>query len=115
MDRAKGAAGPGRGKAGHSVGPAFTEDPTLSELGLSKDESAQAREGRPRRLSAGDGCGENGESAGSRQARNKYAKLRINYARRGGEGHARFSQRAKGGQEVGQMAYLLRKMRRDTI
>ena len=37
--------------------------PTLAELGLSWNESAQARQGRPRRLSAGDGRRENGESA----------------------------------------------------
>jgi hypothetical protein len=42
-ERAKGAPGPGRGKAGDKAGPAFTEAPTLAELGLTKKESSQAQ------------------------------------------------------------------------
>ena len=42
-DRAKGAAGPGRGKAGHAAGPAFNDAPTLAEHGLTKQESAEAQ------------------------------------------------------------------------
>lgn len=41
--KAKGNAGPGRGKAGSKTGPAFNDAPTLDELGLTKKESAVAQ------------------------------------------------------------------------
>jgi len=41
--KAKGKAGPGRGKAGAEAGPAFSDAPTLDELGLTKNESAFAQ------------------------------------------------------------------------
>ena len=44
LPKAKGNAGPGRGKAGASVGPAFTDAPTLSELGLDKKTSMVAQQ-----------------------------------------------------------------------
>jgi hypothetical protein len=40
---AKGAAGPGRGKAGSKAGPAFTDAPTLAELGVAKKRAARAK------------------------------------------------------------------------
>jgi ParB family chromosome partitioning protein len=42
-ERAKRAPGPGRGKVGRPARPTFTAIPTLSELGLTKDESARAQ------------------------------------------------------------------------
>lgn len=42
-ERAKGAPGPGRGKAGNEAGPAFTDAPTLADLGLTKNESSRAQ------------------------------------------------------------------------
>jgi hypothetical protein len=44
MQKAKGGAGPGRGKAGHAAGPAFNEAPTLRDLGITKNQSAQWQE-----------------------------------------------------------------------
>jgi hypothetical protein len=41
MDKAKGAPGPGRGKAGIAAGPAFDEIPTLRDLGIAKAQSSQ--------------------------------------------------------------------------
>ena len=41
--KATGAAGPGRGKAGAKAGPAFTDNPTLAELGLDKKTSSLAQ------------------------------------------------------------------------
>jgi hypothetical protein len=40
-EKAKGKAGPGRGKAGHNAGPAFNEAPTLRALGVNKNQSAE--------------------------------------------------------------------------
>jgi 16S rRNA G966 N2-methylase RsmD len=40
---AKGRAGPGRGKAGATAGPAFTEAPTLAEAGVDKKLSSRAQ------------------------------------------------------------------------
>jgi N6-adenosine-specific RNA methylase IME4 len=42
-ERAKRAPGPGRGKVGHPAGPTFIAIPTLSALGLTKRESAEAQ------------------------------------------------------------------------
>jgi hypothetical protein len=39
-EKAKWAPGPGRGKAGIPAGPAFTETPTLRDLGISKQQSS---------------------------------------------------------------------------
>jgi N6-adenosine-specific RNA methylase IME4 len=49
-EKAKGKAGPGRGKAGHNAGPAFNEAPTLRALGVNKNQSAewQARAAIPK-------------------------------------------------------------------
>lgn len=41
--KAKGASGPGRGKAGSKSGPAFNDAPTLAELGLDKKTSSIAQ------------------------------------------------------------------------
>lgn len=43
IPKAKGASGPGRGKAGCAAGPAFNNSPTLASMGISKDRSAVAR------------------------------------------------------------------------
>ena len=43
-ERAKGAPGPGRGKACAKAGQAFTSAPTLPELGVTRKESARAQE-----------------------------------------------------------------------
>lgn len=41
MPKAKGAPGPGRGKAGTAAGPAFTNTPSLAEQGISKNDSSR--------------------------------------------------------------------------
>lgn len=41
--KAEGRAGPGRGKAGAEAGPAFTDAPTLAELGVDKKTSSLAQ------------------------------------------------------------------------
>lgn len=41
MEKAKGAPGPGRGKAGSTVRPPFTDAPTLADLGISKTQSSR--------------------------------------------------------------------------
>jgi hypothetical protein len=41
MEKAKGAPGPGRGKAGSKAGPAFDDTPTLRSHGISKTESSR--------------------------------------------------------------------------
>jgi N6-adenosine-specific RNA methylase IME4 len=43
MPKATGAAGPGRGKAGSKAGRAFTDAPTLAELGLDKKRASRAQ------------------------------------------------------------------------
>jgi hypothetical protein len=55
---ATGKAGPGRGKAGSKAGPAFTDAPTLRELGISKKLPA------PKRGAAGPGRKKLGSKAG---------------------------------------------------
>jgi hypothetical protein len=40
MPKAKGNAGPGRGKAGAKAGPAFSDAPTLKEIGFSNKKRA---------------------------------------------------------------------------
>lgn len=40
-ERASGRPGPGRGKAGRAARPAFSETPTLAELGVTKDQSSR--------------------------------------------------------------------------
>jgi hypothetical protein len=40
-ETAKGASGPGRGKAGAAAGPAFNDAPRLSDLGITKKESSR--------------------------------------------------------------------------
>jgi hypothetical protein len=44
LEKAKGRAGPGRGKAGVSAGPAFTDAPTLKELGIDKKTAVIAQQ-----------------------------------------------------------------------
>lgn len=44
MPKAKGAPGPGRGKAGAPAGPAFTDTPTLADLGITKKVSMVAQQ-----------------------------------------------------------------------
>lgn len=44
MEKAKGRVGPGRGKAGTNAGPAFTDAPTLAELGVSKKVASAAQQ-----------------------------------------------------------------------
>ncbi len=44
MPKATGRSGPGRGKAGTEAGPAFTNAPTLAELGIDKKTSAVAQQ-----------------------------------------------------------------------
>ena len=41
MEKAKGAAGPGRGKAGAHAASAFTDAPTLADLGLTRKQSSK--------------------------------------------------------------------------
>jgi hypothetical protein len=41
MEKAKGIAGPGRGKAGRPARGAFNEAPTLRDLGITRDESSK--------------------------------------------------------------------------
>jgi N6-adenosine-specific RNA methylase IME4 len=43
LPKAKGNAGPGRGKAGSKAGPAFNDAPTLKDLGVSKKRAAKAK------------------------------------------------------------------------
>jgi hypothetical protein len=40
MEKAKGAPGPGRGKAGNAAGPAFNDAPTLRDLRITKNQSS---------------------------------------------------------------------------
>jgi len=65
-EKAKGRAGPGRGKAGAPAGSAFTDTPTLKEWGLSPKQSsvaaaarraAGAQRRRERRRTAPARCG----------------------------------------------------------
>lgn len=44
MEKAKGRVGPGRGKAGEHAGPAFTDAPTLADLGLTKKVASVAQQ-----------------------------------------------------------------------
>jgi hypothetical protein len=43
LPRATGAAGPGRGKAGSKAGLAFSDAPTLAELGVDRKRAARAK------------------------------------------------------------------------
>jgi hypothetical protein len=42
LPKAKGKAGPGRGKAGAKAGPAFTDAPTREDLGVTKKRATRA-------------------------------------------------------------------------
>ena len=44
LKKAKGRSGPGRGKAGAKAGPAFTDAPTLADLGITKKVAAVAQQ-----------------------------------------------------------------------
>jgi hypothetical protein len=41
MEKNKGSAGPGRGKAGKAAGPAFNDAPKLKDLGINKTQSSR--------------------------------------------------------------------------